>query len=82
MCFRDHHYPISAKRIYTDGYVFRATKFAGYGVSVSYPDEVTHVGKKSFNYEAEFTAIIASPRIWADKKNHVMSSYLVIQVQH
>ena len=34
-----NHYPSSATHIYTDGSAFKATKLAGYGVFVRYPDE-------------------------------------------
>ena len=58
-------YPPSAVKIYTDGSAFRATKLAGYGVFVKYPDGSTETlseacGKNSSNYEAEINAITAA----------------------
>ena len=60
-----NHYPSSATHIYTDGSAFRATKFAGYGVFVRYPDESEETlsdscGNNCSNYEAELMAITAS----------------------
>ena len=58
-------YPPSSVKIYTDGSAFRATKLAGYGVFVKYPDGSTETlseacGKNSSNYEAEINAITAA----------------------
>ena len=59
-----NHYPSSATHIYTDGSAFKATKLAGYGVFVRYPDESEETlsdscGNNCSNYEAELMAITA-----------------------
>ena len=58
-------YPTTAAHVYTDGSAFRATKFAGYGVIVSYPDGSRETlsdscGNNSSNYEAEIIAITSA----------------------
>ena len=58
-------YPQSAIHVYTDGSAFRATKFAGFGVFLRYPDNSTEhlsdcCGNNCSNYEAEIIAIKSS----------------------
>ena len=58
-------YPTTITQVYTDGSAFRATKFAGYGVLVKYPDGSRETlsdacGNNSSNYEAEIIAITSA----------------------
>ena len=58
-------YPTTAVHVCTDGSAFRATKFAGYGVLVGYPDGSRETlsdacGNNSSHYEAEIIAITSA----------------------